>query len=411
MDRQIAASKRLFWDDAEQLVFRGQVVALAAASNGEVDVELDRTAFYPEGGGQPDDRGTIEGRAVTRVIEGDGERIVHRVAAEAPEIRVGDEVEGRVDGVRRADHRQQHSGQHLLSAILVNRFSSETISFHLGPETCTLDLDVEISEDDLSAAERAVNRAIAGNLPVTPRFLDESDLAKEPLRKAPPAGVSRVRVLEIEGIDRTPCGGTHVSRTGELQLLLVLGRERRKKGLRVEFIAGSRAVSLASERVKGAQRITRELGCLPSDVPGRVSRLLEELGSARREMQLWRRRFLEVEIERLAAGAGGGDVVVRLDERTLDDAADLARGLAKRGSFAALGVVTEEGAGLVLATPGNRTPAGILAKQLAPVFGARGGGDAKFARLAGGSKDQLDAALDAARREFARSGTAVSSTI
>ncbi|HEX9051126.1 MAG TPA: alanyl-tRNA editing protein, partial [Anaeromyxobacter sp.] len=257
---------RLYLSDPALLDFDATVIAVRERG-GRPAVVLDRTAFYPEGGGQPADRGTLAGVAVVDVQEDAGE-VLHVLGGPPP----AGAVAGRVDAARRRDHVQQHHGQHLLSAAFEARAGARTVSFHLGEETCTIDLDVpaaRLGAAALREVEAAANDLVFRDLPVTARDLSAEELARLPLRKAPAKGSRVVVVGDLAGeiADASPCGGTHPRRTGEVGAIAVLRAQRWGEGTRVEFVCGARvvrALAVAGERLLAAAAALR---CAPAEVP------------------------------------------------------------------------------------------------------------------------------------------------
>src|SRR5205823_9653973 len=219
---------------------------------------LDRTAFYPEGGGQPGDRGTLGSAQVLDVQESEG-NVLHLL--DRP-LEPGTEVEGRVDWTRRLDHMQQHHGQHLLSAAFERVHGAPTTSFHLGERTCTIDLDCSISRLDeaaLRSAEAAANETVWRDLPVVARDFGPEERSRLPLRKEPVKGD---RVVLVEGVDASPCGGTHPARTGEVGAIAVSGAQKWGSGnARVEFVCGGRVVRMIAEQGKWLAGAAEALKC------------------------------------------------------------------------------------------------------------------------------------------------------
>ncbi|HXN82740.1 MAG TPA: alanyl-tRNA editing protein, partial [Myxococcales bacterium] len=230
-------TERLYLADPYLDRFRARVVA-ARDLDGRRALVLDRSAFYPEGGGQPGDRGTLGGAAVVDTQERSGE-VLH--VLEAPALEPGAEVEAAIDWGRRFDHMQQHHGQHLLSAAFERVHGAATRSFHLGEKACTIDLDCSISRLDapaLRAAEAAANESVWRDLPVVARDFEGEERARLVLRKE---AVKGNRVVLVEGVDASPCGGTHPRRTGEVGAIAVLRAQRWGEGMaRIEFVCGGR---------------------------------------------------------------------------------------------------------------------------------------------------------------------------
>lgn len=223
-------TERLYYQDSYLTEFE------ATASNAGDRIYLDRTAFYPTSGGQPFDLGTLNGVPILEVVD-EEDRVAHLLA----EPIASGPVTGALDWARRFDHMQQHTGQHLLSAVLAERFGLTTVSFHLGAESCTIDLAAPaISAEMLEQVERLANAEIVANRPVRVSYEDAA--TAQGLRKASErSGV--LRIVEITGLDRSACGGTHVRTTGEIGALLLGGTEKVRQTTRLTFVCGQRAIN------------------------------------------------------------------------------------------------------------------------------------------------------------------------
>jgi Ser-tRNA(Ala) deacylase AlaX len=229
-------TERLYYQDSYLTEFRARVVE---ASPDQKRIYLDRTAFYPTSGGQPFDIGKLGGVEVIEVID-EGDRIAHVLS----DVFTGSEVEGRIHRARRFDHMQQHTGQHLLSAVLIEMFDAPTVSFHLGAESSTIDVTRALEPAQLREAERRANEIVFENRPVTVSYQHSSeDLG---LRK-PTEREGEVRIISIQDLDRSACGGTHVRATGEIGPILLRKLDRIRGNLRIEFLCGGRAVGRARE--------------------------------------------------------------------------------------------------------------------------------------------------------------------
>ena len=230
-------TQRLYFDDATRLVFEAEVLRL---EHDGTRVELDRSAFYPTGGGQPHDLGTLDGIEVIDVVDEDT-RVVHVLARALEPTRT--RVVGQVDAERRRDHTQQHSAQHLLSAILEDHFDRPTASFHLGAELSTIDLDgAPLAPAHFAAIERRVFDVITADLRVSVSVHDSGEMGPPPRVRRASERAGPVRVVSIEGIDVNACGGTHIRSTGELGAVLLVGVERLRNQTRLSFVAGHRAL-------------------------------------------------------------------------------------------------------------------------------------------------------------------------
>jgi alanyl-tRNA synthetase len=273
-------------------------------------VALDRTAFYPEGGGQPWDTGVLVATArsgttlevmVERVEEDEAGEVWHFVRKPLPE---GTEVVGRVDAERRMDHAQQHTGQHLLSAMFLREMGARTVSFHLGADSVMIDLALKdgiekLSEDELRRVEAEANRLIYEDRTVRLGWVSreeaEAMLARGDLRKLPEFVDYRaggpVRIVETTGVEFNACGGTHVGSTGAIGGLLVRRVEKVRQGWRVEFCCGLRAVRAARRDFEVLGGVARMLSVGAADVPGRVLGLIEDKKAAAKELKVLRRQL------------------------------------------------------------------------------------------------------------------------
>src|SRR5260370_19819813 len=274
-------TERLYYTDSYLTEFRARVVDQSADGR---RIYLDRTAFYPTSGGQLFDTGSIAGAPVEDVVD-EGDRIAHVIgSAVAP-----GEVECRLNWERRFDHMQQHTGQHLLSAVMAELFGIATVSVHFGAESSTIDLATPaLAAEQVRAAELRANQAVCENRPVTVTFADDSDDLG--LRKASErAGV--LRVVAIEGLDRSACGGTHVRATGEIGPLLIRKLDKVRNTVRVEFLCGLRALRRARADYEALASIAQALSAPLDDAPRLVAAQLETLKTAGKD-----RRRLEDEL-------------------------------------------------------------------------------------------------------------------
>ncbi|MGQ9466206.1 MAG: alanyl-tRNA editing protein [Anaerolineae bacterium] len=381
-------TERLYYTDSYQARFTARVVE-RLTWGGHPAVVLDRTAFYPTSGGQPSDRGRLGGITVLGVElrEPDG-AIVHILEAPLP----GDEVTGEIDWPRRFDHMQQHTGQHLLSAACEQLWNAKTVSFHLGAEVSTVDLNVpRLAHEALEEVEEQVNRVIWENRPVRAYFVRPEEVAALPLRR-PPHVEGLIRLVEVAGeeegrpFDLNPCGGTHVARTGEIGLLKVLRLDYRGQETRVEFVCGGRALRDYRLKNETVLSLAAALTVGYRELPEAVSRLQGEAKAARREARGLRERLVEVEAARLsetAASVGPLRVAWAVEENW--DPADL-RTLAQKvaahpGIVALVASVGGERVHLCVAcAEGVPADATALLRAVAEPLGGKGGGQARFAQ-------------------------------
>jgi alanyl-tRNA synthetase len=304
-----AIAQRLYYDSAI-LEFAAQVTDIRLVStekNKEAShlwqVSLDRTAFYPEGGGQPWDTGTLTAVSrsgaqlevpVERVEEDSTGEVWHYIRKP---LVSGASVSGAVDPDRRSDHEQQHSGQHLLSAIFLRELNARTVSFHLGAETSTIDLALvegpdnipgKLSEADLQHVEETANRVVLECRPLSTHWVErplaEQMLARGDLRKLPDRE-GPIRIVQMQGIEFNACGGTHVSNTGAIGAILLRRIEKVRQGWRVEFLCGLRALRAARHDYTLLDTVARTLTVSRNDVPSRVEKILEDRKAAAKEIK------------------------------------------------------------------------------------------------------------------------------
>src|SRR6267142_6954721 len=377
---------RLYLRDPYLTRFSARVVSLADLA-GRPAAVLDRSAFYPEGGGQPADRGTLSGAAVIDVQERDG-AVLHVLDRPLPP----GEVEGVVDWQRRFDHMQQHHGQHLLSAAFERVLQAPTTSFHLGERTCTIDLDCSISRLDepaLRAGEAAANESVWRDLPVVARDFGPEERSRLALRKEPVKGD---RVVLVEGVDASPCGGTHPARTGEVGCVAILKAQKWGDGKsRVEFACGARAVRLLHEASDILAGAAEALKTAPADVAQAATRMAAESQARRKAADALLDELAQIEAARLKAQAN--PVVARV-ARGAVFARALAQAISGSGGTALLGTVEDGRAHLVFARPKGAAgpPMGALLKESLEILGGKGGGGADFAQ-GSGAPEKLDDAL------------------
>jgi alanyl-tRNA synthetase len=298
-------TERLYYDFNASSPCNALIQEIRPYGDGKFAVLLDKTVFYPEGGGQPGDRGTINGVPLADVQEKDGE-ILHLVKGEdGPKLAPGTAVMV-LDAARRRDFTVQHSGQHLLSGTMLRLTGRPTVSMHLGDGICTIDLDsavkngalsAELSEEVLNAVEEAAADAIEENHPLVIHLCPPEDVSSFPLRKVPPRGEEVIRVVEIEGNDFSPCCGTHLGSTGEIGVLRILGAEKYKGMTRVSFIAGRRCLRDSRLLHRNGNIISRALSVPLAETGKGVLELAEKASAMERRL-----KALEEGAARIRAG-------------------------------------------------------------------------------------------------------------
>ncbi len=262
---------RLYYENAFMQDFTAAVESCQAVKNGFA-VVLDRTAFYPEGGGQPADHGTLGEARVLDVHEKDGV-IVHICAAPLP---VGQQVHGIIDWARRFDHMQQHSGEHIISGLLCSTFHCDNVGFHMGADVVTIDYNAPITWEQALEVERRANAYIWADHPIRIWYPSAEELAVLPYRSKKEL-TGAVRITEFPGADRCACCGTHVTSSGQVGLLKLLSCQKFRDGVRLELLCGQRALDYLSAGWEQARQIGQALSVKPQSAFAAVSRLQEEL--------------------------------------------------------------------------------------------------------------------------------------
>jgi alanyl-tRNA synthetase len=410
-------TERLYYEDSHLTEFDAVVTKSSPAGEGRTAVTLDRTAFYPTGGGQPTDTGALAAARVVECAETEDGGVLHFVEGVAPAA--GEAVRCRVDWPRRLDHMQQHTGQHILSQAFVELFGAQTRSFRMMTEASEIDVELDSPSDE--KVERAVSRAneiIWDDRAVRVHNVTPEEAARLPLRKDS-AREGELRVIEIEGFDFSPCGGTHARRTGEVGLIAARQWERAKGLVRVTFVAGRRAL----EDYRRANRTARAVAALFStardEAADAASRLQEENKLLQRRLRAAEelaaraeaRELLDEEddgeSERRGDGetlksAGGLTVVARVFEgRDAESLRRLAAALAAHaGVVALLGSREEAGARLVFARSSDSgADMNALMREACSLLEGRGGGRPDMAQGGGPRADKLSEAIEAAARK------------
>ena len=359
---------RLYYQDAHLREFSAHVVSCEPEKD-HWAVVLDQTAFYPEGGGQPGDTGTLDS---VRVLDthARGEEIVHDCDAPLP---VGSAVQGTIDWARRFDYMQQHSGEHIVSGIIHRRFGYENVGFHMGADMVTIDFSGMLTMDDVREIEREANEAVWANLPIVVSWVDGEEKANAVYRsKKPISGV--LRLVSIPAIDVCACCGTHVSMTGEIGLIKIFTCQKFHDGVRLEMLCGRKAYSYANSILEQNKRISGLLSAKPQQTAQAAERMLDELAQVK-----YRAGALELRLIAQAAAelTGKGDSLLFMDL-----SADGLRQMADAGMHACGGVCAvftgsdEAGWRYAIGHAGGDLRA--FSKRMNDALRGRGGGKPEF---------------------------------
>jgi alanyl-tRNA synthetase len=382
-------TERLYYTDSYLRNFTAQIAELA--DDGRT-VYLDRTAFYPTSGGQPFDLGAISGITVIEVAD-EEERIAHKLASPVEAAA----VECSIDWRRRFDHMQQHTGQHLLSAVFEESFGLKTVSFRLGAESATIDVEGNADTTVAQKAERRANEIVFENRPVAVTF-EDSALAQG-LRK-PSDRAGTLRIVSIDGMDRSACGGTHVRATGEIGPILIRKLEKIRSQTRVEFLCGGRAIRRARADYEALTRAAQLFSSPLDSVPSMLADQLEAARAAEKS-----RRKLELDLaaykgrELYQSTAPAADGFRRLSQRTasgnLEDLRAVAQNFTAHSKGVFLAAMEAPPSVLLAVSEDAGIDAGKVLKAALTEAGGRGGGAARMAQGSVPDVAKLDGLLSA----------------
>ena len=384
--------RKRFYDDPALATLATSVIA-AATVDGRHRVRLEETIFYPEGGGQPADHGSIGAASVLDVVS-EGERVWHVVDRELP---VGP-VTAVLDERRRFDHCQQHTAQHLLTAVLLDRHGRPTTSFHLGAAVTAIEVTGSVPTGaELRGFEREVNAHLREDRAVTTRWVAPEDLATLPVRsRGLPAGhEGRVRLVEIEGLDLNTCGGTHVARLAEIQAIEILDAEAARGGARIRFLAGHRLFTDLDRRRDLEDELRSRFGTAPEEFASVLdTREAERRRLARRVDEL-EERLARAEVASLPVVAGRFVTAVREGEGP-DALRALASAIVERDP-ASVAVLAGEACFLVQSGEKGPDDVSALGARVRDLLGARGGGRGRLFQGKGGAAPSQAALEEAVR--------------
>lgn len=366
-----------------------QALECRPVKGGGFEVRLEHGLFYPEGGGQPCDLGTLDRLSVLAVRKDDEGRVWHRTSSP-----VEGEVQASVDWSRRFDHMQQHSGQHLLTAVANNRYGLPTVAFHLGTEVSDIELGTdEIPSGILEKLETEVNELIRENRQVRWMEVTSEQYERLPVRSRglPEGHVGMIRLVEIEGLDLNTCGGTHVSSLGQLQVLKLLHTEKTVRGIRLHYVAGHRAIQRLSILLERERRLTDLLSCGPDAHVASVEKALHDGRMADRDLRRARQALADSVVSGLSSNASL--FLWHWDEPDMDLLNKVANALSTKASGALCLVTGGEREGVFL-IQGPPDQVALLGPRVAMILDGKGGG--RGGRFQG-KANRLDRREDAAR--------------
>ena len=364
-------AEKLFYEDPFLVEFTARVLSCAPEKGGFA-VTLDRTAFYPEGGGQSADHGVLGGAAVTDVREREGE-VIHICDRALP---VGEAVAGAIDFARRFDLMQQHSGEHIVSGILCGRHNCDNVGFHIGHDLVTIDFNAQLTMEDVREVEALANRYIWEDHPVEVSYPTPEVLAALPYRSKK-ALTGAVRIVTLPGADCCACCGTHVRRSGQVGVIKLLSCQKFREGVRIELAAGGRAVRYCTEILDQNTRVSQLLSAKPTDTAAAVERLQKELYALRGRVSVLEEEDFARKAERYA---GEGDVLLVEEDMSSESVRRLCAAVMDTCGGRCAVFAGSDGQGYKYAlgqTDGDLRP---LVKDLNAALSGRGGGKPAFAQ-------------------------------
>ncbi|HLH06307.1 MAG TPA: alanine--tRNA ligase-related protein [Terriglobales bacterium] len=381
-------TQRLYYTDSFLCNFDAEVAQVIPGER--TAVVLDRTAFYPTSGGQVFDTGLLSANGtsarVVEVAEDESGRILHYIESTAQALAAGQKVSGTIDADRRRDHMQQHSGQHVLSAGFIELFQMPTVSFHMGNESCTIDLSTKaVTAEQIVKAEELANRVVFENRPVTVRFVSVDEARTLGLHKLPELQKDEMRLVEIKDLDLCACGGTHVAHTSQIGPILIRKTEKVKQGVRVEFVCGDRALKTSQKDFAVLTEAAALFSSHIYDIPQQIRKTLDEAKAGQKRQHALLEEIAELQAADLAANAqkAGGFRVVKqvFTDRDLAFIKLLAQKLTKcHGLLALLGSTVLPPAVVFARSADVDVDVRALMKQAMDDCGGRGGGSNDLAQ-------------------------------
>ena len=378
-------TEKLYYADAYLTTFTARVVSCRKGARGWETV-LDRTAFYPEGGGQAGDTGILGGVQVTDTRERDGE-IVHCCDGELPE---GSEVSGEIDWARRFDLMQQHSGEHIVSGLIHRRFGFNNVGFHMGSAVTAIDFDGIVTAEELSEIERQANETVWADVPVDASFPPPEELERIEYRSKKEL-TGAVRIVAIPGADVCACCGTHVARTGEIGPIRFLSCQKLRGGVRVELVCGVRAYDYTAAVMEQNRRVSNLLSAKPLETAEAVYRLQADHQDVSYRLVGLENRLFALRAETLS-GAGCQQTLLFEPDLTPDALRRLCDAVMKRRGGLCAAFSGEDDTGYKYAVGQTGGDVRALIKEMNAALHGRGGGKPSFAQ---GSVDASRAEIEA----------------
>lgn len=388
--------EKLYYQDQYTKNFTAEIINILE-KDGQFHIELDKTYFYPEGGGQPSDSGFIESSPINYVYE-DNNTVYHVSSVKPIKIH---RAKCSIDWKGRFDSMQQHLGQHILSSSFLKLFNASTLSFHLGRDICTIDIDKSLTLDELDEVEALSNSIILDNITVEFLYPSKSELKKMPIKKISSKVNNQVRIVKISDIDFNPCGGVHPKSTIEVQLIKILKTQKHKQSTRIEFICGERAIKESLSRYNFSSNICSALKCNESEALIQIQKQRDDLNRLSSENRILKDTVSNYEIKDMLSSSEKFNSLTIIKELYTDvDLKYINTISSKLTSFdnviALIGIKTTERAYLLFSCSKNLSSFNMdtLLKDAIVLIDGKGGGSTYSAQGAGKSINNLEPALD-----------------
>ncbi|WP_352400545.1 alanyl-tRNA editing protein [Anaerotignum sp.] len=359
-------TERLYYQNAYATKFMGRVIFCKEANDGCFHIVLDKTLFYPEGGGQPGDNGVLGGVRILDTQEENGQ-IIHY--GDKP-LEVGIEVRGEVNWTWRFDLMQNHSGEHILSGIICNKYSCDNVGFHMGKDSVTIDFSVQIPSQDLLWLEEKANEAIWRNTPLSITYPSKNTLEQLEYRSKKEL-FGEVRIVQAGEYDCCACCGIHVRFAGEIGMIKMIGAQNYKGGTRIELLCGKRALTYLQRVNQAASEVGRKLSVPEDKIDEAVSKIQSERDMLIQEVKKWKWQSFLMKIEQLPENAK--DVLILADELSGKDMAKLADLAAEKKNGRAM-VLTPSQRGYAFVLVSRKKDAHVIETELKKQFNCKGGG-------------------------------------
>ncbi len=385
---------KLFYKNTYIKEFSANIVKIIE-NDDLLHIELNQTAFYPEGGGQPCDTGFLDDIEVSHVLE-DGDKIYHVVDRLPSKL---ENIKCHIDWEKRFDHMQQHLGQHILSAAFQNLYDANTIGFHLSPNSLTIDIDKSLSYEDIVKVEYFANQLVFNDLAVEILYPTAEEISSLPLRKVPSV-TDNIRVVKLDDFDYSPCCGTHPNRTGEVGLIKIKKFEKYKSGLRVEFACGNRALKDYQIKNNTVNSLSSSLSVKLDEVLPSVQRIHDELSSIKKENKHLKSQLISFEADDMLSNCyeiNNAKIVKKIfSNRDFSEIKQLSTSLINHdGIIAILGVANGENAQMIFSRSRDLDKISMkdILKEHITLIDGKGGGSPFSAQGGGKNVDKLEEAI------------------